>query len=328
MNFYCLIENAFSNKQKLFLFYTKNSGTDIAKGDIMKKILSLVFVVFLITTLFLGGCKRDEDVITITHKDYTEQRITGQLLSVYLESMGYKTAVSELSGTMLCYTALRQGDVDIYAEFTGSAYGAIFGQTEIIGTEETYDYVKKRCEEEHNVTWLQPLGWNNTYVLSVRTDTVEEYGLTNISSLVAVAPNMIIACDDEFLNRNDGLPGLKEVYAGLEFKEEIPMDQGLTYAALRDGEIDVNASYSTDGRVAKFGLVNLEDDRNFFLPYYVTPIMRVDYAEENPELVDALNDLGGKWSDSDMQKYNLMVDEGEDARKVATMMLREAGLID
>lgn len=294
----------------------------------MKKLILIVIVVLLVTSMALVGCSKDDKVIRITHKDYTEQRITGQLMSVYLESKGYETDVTELSGTMLCYTALRQEDVDVYAEFTGSAYGAIFDQTEILGIQETYDYVKEMCETEHGITWLNPLGWNNTYVLSVRAETAEEYNLTDITSLIAVAPELIIGCDDEFLIRMDGLPGLKEVYTGLEFEQEIPMDQGLTYVALRDGELDVNSSYSTDGRIAKFGLVNLEDDKNFFPPYYVTPILRMDYADENPEIVEALNELGGHWTEADMQAYNLMVDEGEDARVVATLMLQEAGLID
>jgi len=294
----------------------------------MKKLLLLALVMLLAVSMLFAACKKEDNVIQITHKDYTEQRITGQLLSVYLESKGYETEVTELSGTMLCYTALRQGDVDVYAEFTGSAYGAILDQTEILGVQETYDYVKQRCEDEHGITWLDPLGWNNTYVLSVRPETAEEYGLTDITSLIEVAPELIMGCDDEFLNRADGLPGLKEYYPGLEFKQEIPMDQGLTYAALRDGELDVNVSYSTDGRIAKFGLVNLVDDKNFFPPYYVTPILRMDYAEENPEIVAALRELGGNWTDEQMQQYNLMVDEGANPRDVATQMLQEAGLID
>ena len=294
----------------------------------MRKRLTLVLVVVLIAAFIFVGCQKGDDVIKITHKDYTEQRITGQLLSVYLESKGFETEVTELSGTMLCYTALREGDVDVYAEFTGSAYGAILDQTEILGVQETYDYVKQRCEDEHGITWLDPLGWNNTYVLSVRPETAEEYGLIDITSLIEVAPNLIMGCDDEFLNRADGLPGLKEYYPGLEFKEEIPMDQGLTYAALRDGELDVNVSYSTDGRIAKFSLVNLVDDKNFFPPYFVTPILRMEYAEEHPEVVEALRELGGNWTDEAMQQYNLMVDEGADPREVATLMLQDAGLID
>ncbi len=292
----------------------------------MKKLI-LVMVIVLAAAFALAGCG-NSDVIKITHKDYTEQRITGQLLAIYLESKGYETEISELSGTMLCYTALRNGDVDLYAEFTGSAYGAILDQTEILGVQETYDYVKSECEAQHGITWLTPLGWNNTYVFSVREDTQAETGVTTISELVEYAPEMIMGCDDEFLSRADGLPGVKEYYPGLEFKQEVPMDQGLTYAALKNGEIDVNVSYSTDGRIAKYNLKNIDDDKGFFPPYYVTPILRMEFADENPEVVEALLELGNQWTSEEMQIYNLMVDEGEDAGAVATMMLQEKGLID
>ncbi|MDA3845615.1 MAG: glycine/betaine ABC transporter substrate-binding protein [Vallitaleaceae bacterium] len=292
----------------------------------MKKILIILMASMLV--LSMAGCAGKNDVIKITHKDYTEQRITGQLISLYLESKGYETDVVELSGTMLCYTALKNGDVDMYAEFTGSAYGAIFNQTEIIGVQETYDYVKKASEETDGITWLTPLGWNNTYVLTVRPETAEEYNLATISDLVAVSGDMILGSDDEFINRADGLVGLKELYTGLEFADEVSMDQGLTYAALKDSEIDINSSYSTDGRIAKYGLINLEDDKNFFPPYYVTPILKLEYAEENPEVVAALEELGGHWTSTDMQAYNLMVDEGESASDVAMLMLTDAGLLE
>lgn len=292
----------------------------------MKKLLIIIMTLML--ALAMVGCSGGDDVIKITHKDYTEQRITGQLMSLYLESKGFETEVTELSGTMLCYTALKNGDVDMYAEFTGSAYGAIFKQTEIIGVQETFDYVKKASEEADGITWLKPLGWNNTYVLTVRKETADEFNLATISDLVPVSKGMILGSDDEFINRADGLPGLKELYVGLEFGDVISMDQGLTYAALKDSIIDVNTSYSTDGRIAKFGLVNLEDDKNFFPPYYVTPILKIEFAKEHPEVVKALEELGGHWTSADMQVYNLMVDEGESASNVARLMLIDAGLIE
>lgn len=294
----------------------------------MKKVVSILLVVLFAMSLLLTGCAEKETVIKITHKDYTEQRITGQLLSVYLESKGFATEVTELSGTMLCYTALKNDDVDMYAEFTGSAYAAVFDQTEIIGEQATYDYVKEMSETTDGITWLKPLGWNNTYVLSVRAETAEEFNLKTVEDLIAVAPDMIMGCDDEFQNRADGLPGLQEAYAGLEFADVVSMDQGLTYTALNNGDIDVNVSYSTDGRIAKLGLINLEDSKKFFPPYYVTPILKMEFAEANPEVVAALNELGGHWTtDEEMQKYNLMVDEGESTVDVATMMLEDAGLI-
>ena len=106
------------------------------------------------------------------------------------------------------------------------------------------------------------------------------------------------------------------------------MDQGLTYEALKNGELDVNVSFSTDGRIAKFNLVNLEDDAGFFPPYHCVPILKQSFAREHPDLVEALDAIENKWSDSDMQTYNLRVDEGEDARDVATEMLKDAGLMD
>lgn len=293
----------------------------------MKRILIVLLLVMFTLSIGLTGCEKKADVIKITHKDYTEQRITGQLMSVYLESKGYAAEVTELGGTMLCWTALKGGSVHLYAEFTGTAYGAIYDQTEIIGMQETYDYVKDKSEAEDGITWLKPLGWNNTYVLSVREETAAEHNLKTIDDLVAVAPTLIMGCDKEFQNRADGLPGLQEFYPGLEFKSIVSMDQGLTYAALNNGDIDVNVSYSTDGRIAKFGLINLEDNKNFFPPYYVTPVLKMDYAKDNPKIVEALDELGGHWTDEEMQEYNLMVDEGANARDIATMMLKDASLI-
>jgi len=293
---------------------------------IFKRILSIALFLIIISTM-ITGCTISKK-ITIAHKNYTEQRLTGQLMAVYLESKGYETEVKELAGTMLCFDALKNDNIDIYAEFTGTAYGAILEQTEILGEQETYDYVKAQCEKKYDITWLEPFGWNNTYVLSVTAETAQKYNLTNFSDLVAVANELTLGCDLEFANRADGLPGLTSAYDDMEFKDVMSMDQGLTYQALANGDVDVNVSYSTDGRIAKFGLVNLNDDRNFFPPYFVAPIMRMEYADENPEVATALRELGNKWTEAEMQVYNLMVDEGTSAKDVATQMLKDKGLID
>lgn len=296
----------------------------------MKKILSILLVCVLLFSMTACGAKEssnEKKTIRIANKNYTEQRITGQLLAVYLESKGYDTDVRILAGTMLCYNALKNDEIDIYPEFTGSAYTAVFKQEEILSKEETYNYVKERGEKEHGITWLTPLGWNNTYVITVREETANKYNLKSITDLAKVSKDFKIGGTVEFFNRVDGLKGLKKLYTGLEFKEEISMDPGLTYAALRDGEIDVNSAFSTDGRIAKYNLKNLEDDKDFFPPYFITPITRVKYAEENPEVIKALHELGNQWTVEELQNYNLRVDEGEDAKDVATEMLKDKGLI-
>ena len=293
----------------------------------MKKILIAVVLLIIIGLIIYFNSAEKGEVIKIGNKEYTEQRLVGQLMAEYLQSKGYKTSTTELTGTMLIFTALDNGNIDVYPEFTGTAYGAILNQDKIIGSQETYDYVKKNCEDKYGVTWLKPLGWNNTYVLSVREETQKKYNLKTIDDLVKVAPEMVIGCDKEFQNRADGLPGLQKFYDDLRFKEVIPMDQGLTYAALNNGDIDINVSYATDGRIAKFNLINLEDNRNFFPPYHLTPILKISFAESHPGVVKALEELGGLWTNADMQKYNLMVDEGQKTKDVARLMLKESGLI-
>ena len=298
-----------------------------------KKLLS-IFMVTIIAAGLLAGCtsktseNNDKDAIRIVHKNFTEQRLVGQLFSVYLESKGFKTTVSELGGTMLCFNALKGGDADLYAEYTGSGYMGILGETEILSADATYDYVKNTFENDYGITWLKPLGWNNTYILSVTSQTAQDLGLKTTSDLIPYSGTRVIGCTAEFANRTDGYPGLVEAYPGLSFKKVMSMDQGLTYEALKNGELDVNVSFSTDGRIAKFNLVNLEDDAGFFPPYHCVPILKQSFAKEHPDLVEALDAIENKWSDNDMQTYNLRVDEGEDARDVATEMLKDAGLMD
>lgn len=293
------------------------------------KILSLTLSLVLVLAIFTGCSSSDKDseTVRIVHKNYTEQRILGSMLGQYLETKGYDTKVSELGGSMLCFNALDNGEADMYAEYTGTGYCGILDETEILPADETYDYVKKVFEEDYGITWLKPLGFNNTYVFSVTQETLDKYDLETISDLIPHAGEMYLGSDAEFTSRVDGLPGLVKVYKGLEFKDNKSMDQGLTYQALIDGNIDVNVSYATDGRIAKYNLVNLIDDKNFFPPYYVTPILKMDFADANPEIVAALEELENKFSDEDMQKYNLMVDEGENPSDVAKKMLEDKGLI-
>ncbi len=295
----------------------------------MKKIIRNIATLVTISAMMLSAtsCGGNNDVIQITHKNFTEQRLLGQLLSVYLEDKGYETKVQELGGTMLCFNAVDKGEVDMYIEYTGTLYGAILEQDEILSPEDTYNYVKTQVDEQYGITVLDSLGFNNTYVLSVTKETAEELGITTVTDLIPYSNELLIGCDLEFSNRADGLPGLVKAYEGLEFKDVKGMDQGLTYKAVANGDVDVNVAFSTDGRIAKFELVNLVDDKNFFPPYYAVPIMKEEFATENPEVVEALNALKDQWTDVDMQKYNLLVDEGEDAREVATKMLKDKALI-
>ncbi|MGD1821241.1 MAG: glycine betaine ABC transporter substrate-binding protein [Pleomorphochaeta sp.] len=293
----------------------------------MKNKNKIILVTIMAIASLFTSCNSSSDKITVVHKNYTEQRIVGEAIGIFLESKGFETEVKELGGTLLCFNAIKNGDADMYCEYTGSAYGSIFNQTDNIGPEATYNYVKERCEEEYGITWLGPLGFNDTYVFSTTQELVDKYNLETISDLAPIADQLVLGGDQEFpVREGDGLPAVVRTY-GFEFKEYKGMDQGLTTQALIEGQIDINTYYSTDGRIAKYGFVNLVDDKNVFPPYYVTPIMKTEYADEHPEVVEALNELTNKFTESDMQKYNLMVDEGGSVKDAATKMLSDKGLI-
>lgn len=294
----------------------------------MKKLA--IFIVACILTFLTGYSLTSlaiNDTVRIANRNFTEERIVGQLLSVYLESKGYETEVTEIPSINLIFHALQNGDIDVYGEFTGTLYTNILNQSKSLSKDETYNYVKNGLENKYGITLLKPLGWNNTYVLSVRPETAKKYQLKTISDLVPFSNQMSLGSDEEFANRQDGLIGLSETYRGLNFQNIKPMDQALTYQALFNGQTDVNASYSTDPRIEKFGLVNLIDDKNHFPPYYLTPLLKMDFAEKNPEIVTALEKLENQWTETEIANYNYMVDEGQDPRAVAEIMLRDKGLI-
>ena len=287
----------------------------------------MVACALLIMTGYTLTSLAANDTVRIGHREFAEQRIVGQLLAVYLESKGFKTEATEYQTTWSIFDALKDEEIDVYTDYTGAIYGVIFNQSKALGADETYDYVKNRLEKEYGMTLLMPLGWNNTYVLSVRPETARRYRLKTISDIIPFANRMILGSDLEFPYRKDGLIGLTETYTGLNFRSTKSMDQAHTYQALMEGKVDINASYSTDGQIAQYGLVNLIDDRNFFPPYYVIPIMKMDFAAEHPEVVAALDELEDKWTEEEITHYNLMVDEGQDPRVIAEQMLRDKGLI-
>lgn len=293
----------------------------------MKKRTLLILIVLAVALLVTVSCKKDSETIRIVHKNYTEQRLVGEMFSVYLDSKGFKTEVKELGGSMLCFNAIMNNDADLYPEYTGTAYSAVLNQKEILGADETYDYVKSEFEKQYEITWLKPLGFNNTYVLSVTKAKAEEYNLKTISDLAPYAKDWLLGGDQEFgVRESDGYPAVQNKY-GFSFKKYNGMDQGLTYTALVNGNLDVNSSFATDGRIQKYNLINLEDDKQVFPPYYCTPIMKIEFAEKNPKVVEALNALENVFSDEDMQKYNLMVDEGAIVHNVAVQMLEDKNLI-
>ncbi|WP_372712492.1 glycine betaine ABC transporter substrate-binding protein [Ilyobacter sp.] len=296
----------------------------------MIKLLRNILLVATVVVFAACGKKEAEvETIKIGHKNYTEARVLGQLFAVMIENhTEYKTDVKELGGTQIAHEALKSGDISLYPEYTGTVYGALLGESGLKDPDEVYNYVKKRLKEDSNLDFLNPLGYNNTYTLAVRPETAEKYNLKTFTDIANHSGELVIGATMEFLEREDGMVGLKKTYPGMNFKSEKGLDGGLRYTALKDGKIDVADAFSTDGKLITYKLVILEDDKNFFPPYYIAPLLNGEFAATHPGVVEALGKLAGQINEDEMQQMNYRADEeGLPARVVAEEFLKEKGLI-
>ena len=272
----------------------------------------------------------DEASITVGGKDYTEQYVLANLYAELIErNTDFKVErKTNLGGTKVCLAALQSGDIDMYIEYSGTAYGDVLGLPPNNDMDEVYTTVKKAFKDDLGIHVLKQAGFNNTYTIAVTPETAGRYGLKKMSDLKGKAEQLSAALTFEFMNRRDGLPGLSEYY-GFSFKDTNAMNAAQRYVALENGDVQVIDAFSTDGLLKKFNLVTLEDDRHFFPPYYAMPVMSQKGAERYKDIIPLIESLGEKLNDSVMTGLNYKVDELQQApQAVAVDFLREQGLIE
>ncbi|REB74188.1 glycine betaine ABC transporter substrate-binding protein [Bacillus sp. 522_BSPC] len=294
-------------------------------------IAGLIVILPLSTVIanFSSG-KSGKDTITITGKNFTEQEIMVYIMGHLIEEhtdlqVNYE---SFLGGTAPAFEGVNTGNYDMYMEYTGTGLLSILKEDMVSDPDEAYDIVKKKFKEDYNLVWLEPFGFNNTYTLTLRKEDAEKYNIKTISDLKKMAPELTLGSEPEFLEREDGYPGLIDTY-GIEFKNTQAMDSGIMYSAIKNGDVDVIDAFSTDGRIPAFDLQVLEDDQNFFPPYYATPVIRAETLEKHPELEEVLAMLVGKIDNEKMQELNARVDiDKEQYEDVAVDFLKEEGLIE
>ncbi|MFP5265541.1 MAG: glycine betaine ABC transporter substrate-binding protein [Blastocatellia bacterium] len=275
--------------------------------------------VFLSSGANAGGARR----VVVASKDFTEQRILGELVAQAIED-GAGVAVErrfELSGD-ICHRGIVAGEIDAYVEYTGTAFTAILKHDPITDPREVYDQVKREYESQFGVEWLDPLGFNNTFAILVRGDDARSLGLKTISDVARYAPRWQAGFGQDFMSRQDGYPGFARTY-GLKFAAPPrEMDLSITYQALANRQVDLIAGNSTDGLIDKLGLFQLEDDRRYFPPYEAAPIVRGEVLARYPEIRAAIKSLAGRLTDAEMRRLNYAVDsEKRDVREIVREFL-------
>jgi osmoprotectant transport system permease protein len=297
-----------------------------------------LFVVVLGVAAYYGGQAALERSVStgagaatvrIGSKNFTEQLILGELMAQLLEG---RTNLSvkrrfNLGGTMICHGSLENGEIDIYAEYTGTALTAVLGEPVVTDPEAVYATVRREYEQRFRATWLRRLGFNNTYAITVRKADAERNGWRRVSDLLPAARSLRAGFTAEFSERPDGYPGLRDTY-GLAFGEVRDLDPALMYEAIARGQVDVICAFATDGRIAAYELQPLEDDEHFFPPYDAAPVVRTEVLRKHPEVREALAPLAGLLDDATMQRLNYQVDgKKRRPREVVREFLTEEGLL-
>lgn len=254
--------------------------------------------------------------IVVASKNFTESYLLGEIIAQRLEQAGMEVDRRfGLGGTLICFEALLAGEIDVYVEYSGTLEQTILklGQrTSILGLNERL--------LSRGLSLLSPLGFNNTYAIAVRKEVAEEFSLERISQLTDYR-DLRVVVSHEFLEREDGWPGMRRVY-GFDWIPE-GIEHGLAYQAMADGSIDITDAYSTDGELQRYDLTVLADDKAFFPTYLAIPLIRDDLSLRAQA---AIEDLAGTLDDSSMASLNAsVVFEGEDFASAARNHLRSIG---
>lgn len=265
--------------------------------------------------------------VIVASKPFGESYVLAEMFAQLLESRGIAVERRPgLGATEVAFAALRSGAIDVYPEYTGTGLLVILHEQPRGEAQEVFATVQREFHTRYGVRWLPPLGFENTYAIAVRAETARQYGLRTLSDLARVAPRLTAGLSPDFIQRADGLPGLTRAY-GLRFAAVHPLAQALKYAALAKGSVDVIDGYSTDGLIARYRLVVLQDDRHFFPPYEAAALVSARLQRENPGAIATLTALSGMLGDSLMRALNARVEvEHEPVQRVAGDALRALGL--
>ena len=265
--------------------------------------------------------------VVVASKDFTESILLAEIVAQSLESRGVVVERQYELGGNLPQDALVAGRIDLYPEYTGTAYTAILRHPPITDPRAVYDQVKREYAEKFKVEVSAPLGFENTFAILVRGADARKLKLKTISDAVPHARSWRAGFGQDFMTRADGYPGFSRAY-GLKFADQPrEMDLSLTYIALASNKVDLIAGNSTEGRIAALDFVQLEDDRRYFPPYEAVYLVRQDSLNRVPALREVLSKLANAISTDEMRRLNYEVDANKKAPvEVVREWIKQKGL--
>ena len=289
----------------------------------MKKTVSILVLIALVlrmgSILVACGSTKQAAAIRVGSKDFTENLIVAEVYALALEDAGFKVERKLNIAGSVVHTAIISGEIDLYPEYTGTGLLAVLQLPMSSDPDEVYNTVNAAYDEQFQITWLDSTGVNDRNGLAVRTDVAQQYGIYTMSDLQREAENIRVCSQGEFEYREDGIPGMTKVYGPFNFASINVYDNGIKYQILEQGEADLCPGYSTDAQLVNTDkFTYLEDDKGFWPPYYLAPIVRNEVLKANPKIADVLNAVSAKLDTETMVALNAKVDiEHEEYDEVA-----------
>jgi len=267
---------------------------------------------------------RDEGRVVVGAKTFTEQYILSRILSGHIQDVtGAATDVVSSLGSTVAFDALRSEEIDVYVDYSGTIWATIMRRESAAeGRDAVLDEVGRFLSEQHGVEVAGTLGFENAYALAMRRQQAEQAGIRSIGDLTAQARRLVIGGDYEFFGRPEWI-AIRDTYR-LTFAAQRTMDSSLMYLAVAGGDVDVISAFSTDGRIAAFDLLVLEDERGAIPPYDAVILAGPRLVRERPDVVAALRQLTGTIDAERMRRMNFAVDQdGASPATVADAFRRE-----
>lgn len=287
----------------------------------------VVCTAFILAAGCAGVPGQGGQTVVVGAKTFNEQYILAEMIALLLEEQGYAVEVKANMNDATLYEGIRKGQVDVYVEYTGTAYSQLLKLPPMTkwDPDTVYEEVKTGLSAE-GVAVLSKVGFRDDYTVAVPAAWAREKNVTTISDIAPYAGEMALGTDYVFPNREDGLPQLAKVY-NFTFGKARQMAPTLMYEAIKNGEVDAITPYTTDTRVDLYDLLILEDERSAFPPYHAIILVN-DRISGDQKVTAALSVLSERIDAGTMRQLNYRFDvEKKDARQIARDYLVAEGLI-
>jgi osmoprotectant transport system permease protein len=274
----------------------------------LRTALGGIGITALLAATLVPSMARSSSSYIVGAKTFTEQYVLSSLIAQRLRAAGLSATSRQGLGSNVIFNALASNDIDVYVDYSGTLWANQFHHNDIRPRQEVLAELKTELSKQ-NVTLLGDLGFENAYALVMPRKRADALGIHTIADLASHARSMSMAADYEFFSRPEWA-GLREAY-GLSFRAQRQMQPDFMYAAVASGEVDVIAGYTSDGLIAKYDLVVLEDSRHAIPPYDAIVLLAPKRANDQA-LQAALKPLLGKIDIAEMREANLRA-SGNDA---------------